>query len=495
MKNNLLWVFEMANNHQGSVEHAKLIVDRFSALAKKHKLRAAIKLQFRQLDSFIHPSFQNSDLKLIKRFSETRLSNQDFLQILEYIKESGLLTMVTPFDNESLDLFEEYPIDIIKVASCSVDDWPLLREIKERFNKPIIVSTAGATPEVIDQVANIFHGYNLTLMHCVGEYPTPVEHSNLQNIKFLMKRYDGIPVGFSTHESPTQTTMAPNAVMLGCTVIEKHVGVETDKIRLNAYSCTPEQMEDCIVKTLESVSALSGEPDFVAQQKTMRGLKRGIYFSSYLKKGTAISKDDIYLAMPLQDGQLDASSFFDLIGAQLTRDVVKNELVSDSSVEALDTWRSINRYAQNALKIMSDAKIPYHKDDDVELSAHRGIDEFLNTGATIINKVNREYCKKLIIMFPGQKHPEHFHVRKEEVFELLYGDCKLVLENKQIDMVPGKTYLIPRSMKHSFSSTGGCVVEEISTTHHKGDSYYSDETISKLSLNERKFKFHGFLQR
>ena len=59
----MFYIFEMANNHQGSVDHAFKIVDRFSELAKKYNVNAAVKLQFRQLDSFIHNDFKNSDLK------------------------------------------------------------------------------------------------------------------------------------------------------------------------------------------------------------------------------------------------------------------------------------------------------------------------------------------------------------------------------------------------------------------------------------------------
>ena len=65
----MLYIFEMANNHQGSVKHAKLIVDKFSELAKNNKINAAIKLQFRQLYTFIHKAFKKSDLKFVKRFN------------------------------------------------------------------------------------------------------------------------------------------------------------------------------------------------------------------------------------------------------------------------------------------------------------------------------------------------------------------------------------------------------------------------------------------
>ena len=75
----MFYIFEMANNHQGSIEHAKLIVDEFAKVAKEANINAAVKLQFRQLDTFVHEDFKSSDLKFVKRFNSTRLSKKQFL--------------------------------------------------------------------------------------------------------------------------------------------------------------------------------------------------------------------------------------------------------------------------------------------------------------------------------------------------------------------------------------------------------------------------------
>ena len=147
----MFYVFEMANNHQGSVEHAKRIIDEFAALAKEEKIKAAIKLQFRQLDTFVHKDFRESDLKFVKRFNSTRLSKEEFQTIIQYIHEKGLISMATPFDNESLQWLDDLDVSIVKVASCSVDDWPLLRDICQ-INKKIIISTGGATFDELEKV-------------------------------------------------------------------------------------------------------------------------------------------------------------------------------------------------------------------------------------------------------------------------------------------------------------------------------------------------------
>ena len=89
-----------------------------------------------------------------------------------------------------------------------------------------------------------------------------------------------------------------------------------------------------------------------------------------------------------------------------------------------------------------------------------------------------------------QRHPTHHHIRKEEAFELLYGDCTLFLAGKEIELQLGVPVLIPPKSDHSFRSEEGCVVEEVSTTHYREDSVYQDPQISKLETKDRKIKIN-----
>ena len=93
------FVLEMANNHMGDVEHGLRIIRELGAICRKFPYQFAIKLQYRHLDSLIHPDYINrNDIKYIKRFSETRLSQEDFGRFVGEIKTQGMLAMCTPFD-------------------------------------------------------------------------------------------------------------------------------------------------------------------------------------------------------------------------------------------------------------------------------------------------------------------------------------------------------------------------------------------------------------
>ena len=145
-----LFVLEMANNHMGDLDHGIRIIRTMGEMTRKFNFRCAFKLQYRDLDTFIHPSKQGrDDIKYVKRFSETKLSHEQFQKLVNEMRANGFLTMATPFDEPSMDLIESQGLDIVKIASCSFTDWPLLERLV-CSNLPIIASTAGASIEDID---------------------------------------------------------------------------------------------------------------------------------------------------------------------------------------------------------------------------------------------------------------------------------------------------------------------------------------------------------
>ena len=485
----MLYIFEMANNHMGSIDHAKRIIDEFATLTKKNKLIAGVKLQFRNLDTFIHPDFQiRNDLKYVKRFNETKLTKKEFKDIVEYIKLKGLITITTPFDNESLPLAHDLNIDILKVASCSIDDWPLLEEIS-KINKKIIISTAAAELDTLKIVYQMFKDENrdFAFMHCVGEYPTPIEVSELDRIKIFKKEFPDIEIGFSTHESPLLKSVTPFAVAMGCTIIEKHVGVETNEFQLNDYSLTSNQMQIVVDEVNLLLKASTNKSE--KQKEALNALKRGVYIRNDVNAGSILTVNDIYYAMPVQKDFLNANSYFNILGSRVLKDLKKNDGLKASDLRFSDNKDIIEDIRVKVIQLLKLANVTITNKDSCEISCHYSIQEFEKIGAVIISKINRDYCKKIIVMIPSQSHPSHRHLIKEESFELLYGDCELVLNGRSLNLKKGEPILINTKVDHSFSTNLGCVVEEISTTHINGDSIYQDPRINKLSLKDRKIEF------
>ena len=134
------------------------VIDAFAAAASPYRdaFDFAFKLQYRDLDSFIHPAAKGrADVKYVKRFEETRLGQGEFRTLLDAMRRDGFVTVCTPFDEPSVARIEEDSVDVVKIASCSFTDWPLLERVA-RTNKPVIASTASASLQEIDAVVSFF---------------------------------------------------------------------------------------------------------------------------------------------------------------------------------------------------------------------------------------------------------------------------------------------------------------------------------------------------
>ena len=225
-----LFVFEMANNHGGSVARGLKIIEMVGQLARRYSINAGVKLQYRNLDSFIHPAFrERSDVPHVQRFLTTRLSVAEFLTLVTATRDHGLTTVCTPFDEDSVAGLEDHDIEIVKVASCSADDWPLLERIAAA-KRPTICSTCGrALIEVDNLVSFMTHReVDFGLLHCVSVYPTAPEDVQLGFMSRMMRRYPSVRVGYSGHEAAANVDVVKGAVAMGAAILERHVGIPDD---------------------------------------------------------------------------------------------------------------------------------------------------------------------------------------------------------------------------------------------------------------------------
>jgi sialic acid synthase SpsE/quercetin dioxygenase-like cupin family protein len=486
-----LFVLDLANNHSGDIDLGLRIVNSMGEVVRKHGVRTAFKFQFRQLDSFIHKDHQtNFEHKQIKRFQSTRLHNKDFQLLFDEVKKNGMLTMCTPFDEDSVDIIEEMEFDIIKVASCSAKDWPLLEKISTT-NIPCIISTGGLDIEDIDNIVSFcYHrGMEFALMHCISIYPTPAEACYLNQIDLLKKRYPKLTIGWSTHEDPNDCDPILVSYAKGARMFERHVGVETDTVKLNSYSSNPAHVDKWI-KAYKKAQALCGNVSgkILLKQETeeIHLLQRGIYVNKDLKAGETITKDDVYFAIPFTKGQLPSGKYKP--GIVLNTDLKAHEGVFEDKVTLPEVSDShiIQTSLHEVKAMLNEACIPINSNFKVEYSHHYGVKNFRETGAVLIDLINREYCKKIIVMLPQQKHPSHFHRLKEETFYVLYGTVQVEADGHKYTLNPGEQILIQPGVWHSFSSETGCIFEEISTTHYNDDSFYKDKKINKMPRSERK---------
>jgi N-acetylneuraminate synthase len=485
----------MANNHSGSVSHGLRIVQMVGRLARRYGIHACVKFQYRNLDSFIHPRFRDrQDVAHVPRFLSTRLNPSEFLTLVAATRDEGLATICTPFDEDSVGLLQDHGVEIVKVASCSATDWPLL-ECIAAAGKPAICSTGGRSlPEIDDLVSFMIHRHvDFALMHCVSLYPTSPEDVQLGFMARMMRRFPYVPVGYSGHEASDNCDVVKGAVVMGAAILERHVGIPGAGATLNAYSMNPDQAARWVESALQAKQMASGgdgAPKRIRQAEldSLNSLARGAYATRDLKEGQPITRADVFFAMPCAPGQTASGEFRETMIA--SRDY--KELESLSERRPPDPGNRIRTIVDDARGLLYEAHVDIGSEFTIELSHHYGMEHARQIGALFVTVVNREYCKRLVVTLPAQRHPAHFHKQKEETLHVLWGDLQLTLERQALQLTRGDQILIPRDAVHAFSSRGGCVFEELSTRHMMGDSYYQDDRVENVDPLLRQTVLDGW---
>ena len=486
-------ILDIANNHFGDINHGKEIIKTFSNLKYPKGYKIYFKLQFRNLDTFIHEQAPQ-DSHYIKRFNSTKLNKKDLLDLslsIKNLNNSSFGLMVTPFDEDSVSWALEANTDLLKVASCSANDWPLLTEIV-KSNMPLVASTGGLSVKEIDNLVSFLRhkGTDFALMHCISVYPTKVEDCNINFINELKYRYRGLSIGWSTHEPPENNDIVIAALSVGAQLLERHICLPSKGMPQNAYSSNPNELQIWLDK-IEIANNLLDSSKIENRQEEKKSidlLARGAYARRNIKEGELINDNDFYFAFPILDvGQHTASSL--RIGSKSIKNIKKDEsLVEDENIcsPPINSEFYLKESLHEVKAMLSRANIKLNSTFTLELSHHKGREVFNKVGTTIINCINREYCKKILVQLPNQFHPMHYHPRKEETFQILSGSLEVISDGHKYHLDPGQTLTILPGVWHSFSSKKGCIFEEVSTTHFNEDSVYKDNSIQNLSRNERK---------
>jgi len=398
--------------------------------------------------------------------------------------------MCTPFDEKSVENIIDMKFDFIKIASCCASDWPLLNKIAVAF-MPTIISTGGLSLNEIDNLVSFFthKGSSFALMHCVSVYPSNDNELSLNQIDLFKTRYPNTPIGWSTHEHPDNTIAVAVAKSKGASLFERHVGLNTENITLNLYSSTPNQAEEWI-DSYKRASEMCGKglerthpPN---EKNSLDILKRGVYLKEDLEIGEKLTLDKVFFSMPLNDNQLDSGIWNK--DMELKEDIKANQSVLVTSIKKQNKKTSkILKDAVHEIKaLLNKASVVLNSEFEIEFSHHYGKEKFLDVGTFIINCINRDYCKKILVQLPGQKHPSHYHNRKEETFQVLYGCLETITEGHRRTLHAGEILLVQPGVWHSFWSDKGCVFEEVSTTHYDNDSIYNDRKINDTKREDRK---------
>lgn len=311
-----LFVLELANNHWGSLDRGLRIVRDFARVVRRNDVHAAIKFQFRDVDNFIHPEFRDrADIRYIKKTLDTQMSWDELRTMIEAVRATGMVTMVTPFDEVSVDKCVEFGVEVLKIASSDIRDKTLLAKIAST-RLPVIASSGGADIKHLDDLVDYFTSREIpfALNHCVSLYPSEDSDLELDQIDFLKARYPGITIGFSTHEYRDWHDSMLIAYGKGARTFERHIDIDFEGVPVSSYCTKPEQA-DIWFRAFKKAQEMCGHgaaarrtvPE--GERRYLDALVRGVYAKRDLPAGTKLTRDDVYFAVPLLKGQISTREF------------------------------------------------------------------------------------------------------------------------------------------------------------------------------------------
>ena len=311
-----LFVLELANNHWGKLERGLRIIEEHARIVRFNNVRAAIKLQIRDVPTFVHKDFVGrEDIRYVKKTLATQVSKADLATMAKAIRENGCIPMATPFDERSVDLCLELGIQILKIASSDTADWFLIERMAQT-RRPMIVSTGGSPHKDLADLVRFCENRNIPLAinHCVSIYPCEDSELELNQIDFLRTHYPNHVIGLSTHEYHDWNTSIAIAYAKGARTFERHIDIDADGIPVSAYCSLPHQIDQWFkaYKKVREMCGGSGAQQRIAPKKEidyLSGLVRGVYAARDLPVGHALKDSDVYLAIALQKGQISCREF------------------------------------------------------------------------------------------------------------------------------------------------------------------------------------------
>ncbi len=305
---------EIGQNHNGSVDLAKLLIDLVSRPIDEElfglDLRGmdAVKLTKRDLSEELSTDQMNRPYDSPNSFGKTygehraflELTDDEHFEVYKHAKERGLDFVETLCAIGCLSLLKLFTPDYLKVASRDLTNLPLLEALAET-KIPIIISTGMAGKPELDQALNVIGRYHssISILHCVSEYPTHPANVNLRTIDFLKENYSSYRIGYSDHTVGIATPVA--AVAMGASIIEKHITLDrrmkgTDQ----AGSLGPEGVHR-MVRDIRLTDMSMGTKDiFISEgsKSASKKLERSIATKRDLKAGHTIREEDIHMLSP-----------------------------------------------------------------------------------------------------------------------------------------------------------------------------------------------------
>lgn len=324
-------IAEAGVNHNGNIEIAKKLID----VAVEAKVDA-VKFQTFNANSIASCLAEKAEyqckttdkletqLEMLKRLE---LNMDEHKILFEYCKEKNVSFLSAPFDLESIDVLIELGVDIIKIPSGEITNYPYLKKIGES-RKRVILSTGMSNLQEINDALDILYNNGTTevkILHCTTEYPASMNEVNLRAIKTIQNEFH-VSVGYSDHTYGIEIPIA--SVAIGAEIIEKHFTLNRNMEGPDhKASIEPRELKD-MVKAIRNVEMALG--DGIKRAMPLEGknkwaVRKSIIAKKNIEEGEVFTEYNITTKRP--GTGISPMRWNEILGKKAKRSFKRDELI------------------------------------------------------------------------------------------------------------------------------------------------------------------------
>ena len=315
-------IAEAGINHNGDIKTAIKMLEEASKIGV-----SAIKFQTYKSDLFISPESEYFNL-----FKKCELSEDNVKQLVCRARELNLNIFSAVFDFESANLWNKFGCPFYKIASGDITHHALINHVA-KFGKPIIISTGGSNLLEVSNAIKVIKEANsevdISILHCVSNYPTKIESVNMSTITLLKEEFN-LTVGFSDHT--IGNIAAISAISLGASIIEKHFTLDNNMEGPDHILSMDKKDFKQFIIDLNNAYIAYGIPqtNAIENKNVITAIRRSIIASKNIKKGELLTLENIVFRRPAIG-----------IPADRVKDVIGKRVISDIGINDFITWEDI----------------------------------------------------------------------------------------------------------------------------------------------------------
>lgn len=332
IKNKVTIIAEAGVNHNGDINNALELVEKASLAGADY-----IKFQTFFVDQLVTKNASLADYQKDNKLNQTQHELLSKLQLTEemhkilikHCNKKKIKFISTGFDFKSLDMLNNFNLDLMKIPSGEITNLPYLQKIGS-YKKNLILSTGASLLSEIKEAIDILttsgtERKNITVLHCNSSYPTPYEDVNL-NAMNKIKSELNVNIGYSDHTLGIEVPIA--AVSMGAKIIEKHFTLNKlqngpdHKASLEPYEL--KQMVQSIRNIEKSLGCEIKKPT-KSEVKNIKIIRKSIVASKIIKKGQKFSLNNITVKRP--GTGISPMKFNDVLGVTARRDFMKDDFI------------------------------------------------------------------------------------------------------------------------------------------------------------------------